>query len=324
MKTPEGTAIISLHVDDILLTSPSIKFKSNFERHLQKTFEITIQENNVSYLSLDIKRYTSGITVCQRGYTETILKKYRQSRSNIYPKTPATASLLDNIESEPTDRTKYLSITMSLMYLARFTRPDILMPTTYLATKCSKPTVADLKKCQRILDYLAGTLDYKLHFSRSASLQPTIYADASHHIHADSSGHGGIVITLGSSPIHIRSFKLKCVTRSSTESELVALEEASTYATWLKHILEDMNVAVSQPITILQDNTSAMSIAKYGANFARTKHIMNKYHFLKQLIETGIIRLVYCPTDRMIADILTKPLALAILARILALLGLRK
>lgn len=57
-------------------------------------------------------------------------------------------------------------------------------------------------------------------------------ADASHNIHVDTttSGHGGLLIAIGNSaPIHVRSFKLKPYTRSSSESELLVLDEAWTY-----------------------------------------------------------------------------------------------
>jgi hypothetical protein len=41
---------------------------------------------------------------------------------------------------------------------------------------------------------------------------------------------------------------------------------------------------------------------------ARTKHINIQYHFIHYIIEQGHIHLIYCPTDEMTADILTKAL----------------
>ena len=52
-------------------------------------------------------------------------------------------------------------------------------------------------------------------------------------LHKDTKGHGGILATLGSAPIVAKSFKFKLVTRSSTISEMVCLEESVTYALWL-------------------------------------------------------------------------------------------
>jgi hypothetical protein len=73
-------------------------------------------------------------------------------------------------------------------------------------------------------------------------VQPAIYADASHGIHADGKGHGGIIITLGLVPVYSKSYKLKIITRSSSEAELVVLEEASTFTGWYKHLLLDLGI----------------------------------------------------------------------------------
>ena len=40
------------------------------------------------------------------------------------------------------------------------------------------------------------------------------------------------------------------------------------------------------------------------------KHIDICYHFIKFAVQNGTIFLLYCPTENMIADILTKPLPL--------------
>ncbi|KXJ72711.1 hypothetical protein RP20_CCG017384 [Aedes albopictus] len=40
----------------------------------------------------------------------------------------------------------------------------------------------------------------------------------------------------------------------------------------------------------------------------RSKHIDTKYHFVRQMYQEGKISVQYCPTDSMVADMLTKPL----------------
>lgn len=41
---------------------------------------------------------------------------------------------------------------------------------------------------------------------------------------------------------------------------------------------------------------------------ARTKHINNKFHFIRNLVQDGIVKLEYVSTDGQVADILTKVL----------------
>jgi len=210
---------------------------------------------------------------------------------------------------------------MTLMYLARYTRPDILLAVTVLASRCSAPSDDDMGKAMRVVRYLAGTREMGLCLRADIPLVPKIYADASHGVHPDGKGHGGIFMTLGSSPVHSRSFKLKAVTRSSTESELYALEEASTYAEWWSMLLEDLGAACNtKPIRAYQDNQSTIVLATQGASFKRTKHILIKGSYVKERIEVGDIELKYLPTGQMPADLLTKPLAVYTLQRLLQLL----
>jgi len=70
-----------------------------------------------------------------------------------------------------------------------------------------------------------------------------------------------------------------------------------------------------------QDNMSTMRLAQNGrSNSDRTKHIRLRYFFIKQYLDSGEFELVHCPTDIMIADILTKPLHGETVKRIRAML----
>jgi hypothetical protein len=62
------------------------------------------------------------------------------------------------------------------------------------------------------------------------------------------------------------------------------------------------------PTTLFSDNQSAIALAKDHQYHAHTKHIDIRYHFIRWIIDQGVLRLVYCPTDDMIADALTKAL----------------
>jgi glutamate 5-kinase len=135
----------------------------------------------------------------------------------------------------------------------------------------------------------------------------SVFADASHMLHSDNKGHGGIIATLGSAPIATKSYKLRLITRSSTESELVTLEEAVTLSLWISHVLAELEVGWKPPVTVLQDNDSTRIIAENGGSWQRTKHIFNRYQFVSQHVKSGEIRIERCPTLVMRADMLTKP-----------------
>ena len=96
---------------------------------------------------------------------------------------------------------------------------------------------------------------------------------------------------------------------SSTEAEYVALTQASKEAMWLRRLLEELKVLDGGGATLIhEDNQSAIALANNPIYHARTKHIDIKHHFVRELVDSGIIDVVHTPTEVMIADILTKPL----------------
>ena len=133
--------------------------------------------------------------------------------------------------------------------------------------------------------------------------------DASHQIHDDCKGHTGALLTLGAGAVLSSSNKQKINTKSSTESELVAVHDKSGDVLWTRHFLEAQGYTISENI-IFQDNMSTLSLEKNGrlSSSKRTKHIKAKYFFIKHYYDSGDINLRYCPTEQMWADVLTKPL----------------
>ena len=72
--------------------------------------------------------------------------------------------------------------------------------------------------------------------------------------------------------------------------------------------LHDFQIDCTPPISILCDNTSAISISKNPVMHSKTKHIPIKYHFLREQVLEQKVKLEYVPSKEQVADILTKPL----------------
>jgi hypothetical protein len=308
-STSYGLLIVTLHVDDMLVANPSSEIKRWFEETFMEKYELTGEHNDFSYIGMSISRNKEEIKVNQLGYIDNMVIKYLPKQPLNFPSVPASASILKKkSSSSPVSSTKYLSIVMTLMYLARHTRPDILMPVTFLATKSASPTAEYYSDAIRIIAYVHNTRSITMRFSHSASMEPSIYADASHLLHQDARGHGGIILSLGSAPIMTKSYKLKLNTKSSTESELVVLEAATSYAKWWTLLLSELNLPnISyKSIIIHQDNLSAIAMVKNSQFDNLNKHMVNRVEIIKEELKTNTISIKYCPTDRMIADILTK------------------
>ncbi|UYV68886.1 LGR4 [Cordylochernes scorpioides] len=84
--------------------------------------------------------------------------------------------------------------------------------------------------------------------------------------------------------------------------------EASQELLWLLDLLKDLELEQKAPIYFHQDNLSCLKICSSEKVSSRTKHIATKIHHLKDLQKKTVIKMVYCPTGDMKADILTKPL----------------
>jgi hypothetical protein len=67
---------------------------------------------------------------------------------------------------------------------------------------------------------------------------------------------------------------------------------------------------------------SAISVAKNTMLHSGTKHIEVRYHFLRDNVEKGKIDLIHVPTEKQLADILTKPLDQATFAPFRGELGI--
>lgn len=69
-----------------------------------------------------------------------------------------------------------------------------------------------------------------------------------------------------------------------------------------------MKVTYDEPLPIIRDNTSVISMSKNLFLHSKTKHILMKYHFFRVKVVDQIVRLKYIETSEQIVDIFTKPL----------------
>ena len=78
---------------------------------------------------------------------------------------------------------------------------------------------------------------------------------------------------------------------------------------WARMFLEAQGEVLKKN-TLYQDNQSAMKIILNGRRSSgqKTKHMDNRYFWIKDRIGSENIKVEYCPTEKMVADFLTKPL----------------
>ena len=118
-----------------------------------------------------------------------------------------------------------------------------------------------------------------------------------------------MMITMGMGAITSLSRKQKLNTRSSTEAELVAVDDCMSQVLWTKYFLEAQGYPTQAHI-VLQDNESAIRLEKNGHKSMgqRSRHINIRYFFITDQVQKGNVLIEYCPTDEMDGDYMSKPL----------------
>lgn len=204
--------------------------------------------------------------------------------------------------------TRYLSLLMSAMFLAKRTRPETLTPVCVLASRVDSPCERDMACLLRVFEYINDNPDMGLHF-KPDSITLIYWIDASYNLHLDSRGHTGIVVTVGenNAPIFVKSQKQRLHTRSSTEAELVATDEGVLHLLWLILVFDFLGYP-QRPVRVFQDNKSTMRVCQTGqSKSGRLKHMVVRYDFLHGQQEAQNITFQYIKTADMLADILSKP-----------------
>ena len=76
----------------------------------------------------------------------------------------------------------------------------------------------------------------------------------------------------------------------------------------MRQLTAELHGSSMEELIIFEDNQSAIQMSKNPQFHGRARHIGIKYHFIRELVSDGTVKLRYCPTEEMIADMLTKSL----------------
>jgi hypothetical protein len=159
-----------------------------------------------------------------------------------------------------------------------------------------------------VLGYLIDTMKYYFTLFCSEIKNLTWYFDGSYASHSDMRGHNGAVLVAGNCSVLFRSNKQKVNTRSSTETELIAVDDALPTVQWTRYFMTEQGYNLETEIK--EDNRSTMILMKNGrlSSGKRTKHLDIRYFYVKDLIDRGVVKLSHCISDERLGDFFTKPI----------------
>ena len=252
---------------------------------------------------------------------------------------------VEQSEKDAMSKHPYRHVIGSLRYLEQCTRPDISFALNRLSRYQSNPGLPHWQELKHLCRYIAGTQSYgviygkdvypmhkKLQHDLSGPL--TCFVDSDHAADKDTrrSCTGYIFFSRGG-PISWRSRPQNSTAMSTTEAEFMAASDAGCENIWLRRLLgEFTDIAITRiqgllvpkdieapkmsqkfyddevPTMFNEDNLGALKCSEDPVLHGRMKHIDIRYHKIKEFVANKTAKLIYVPTNRQVADILTKVL----------------
>jgi transposase InsO family protein len=316
-ETNEHIEIITAWVDDLLLFTETAQLMDALKAELKTLFDISDlgSPQKIVGIEIDRDRKNGRLKISQTQYIDDLLAKYNMTDCKPVA-TPMDVSIdLNNAEELPNDspiRTLYRTLVGELMFLAIATRPDEANVIRKLAMYISKPGEIHWRAAKRVLRYLKGVRTLGITYVKDPNLDKRCLlhgcSDASFNSEEGAKSVTGFVFTCAGGAITWGSRKQSLTALSATEAECLALTEATQEAVWLRTLLEELRLPQTLPTPMQEDNQGTIALSENPQFHRRSKHFLPKLHFIREKVADQTISIEYCPTEEMMADVLTKAL----------------
>ncbi|KFK44388.1 hypothetical protein AALP_AA1G251100, partial [Arabis alpina] len=308
----QGKSIVYMliYVDDILVTGNDNNLLQHTLDALASRFSVKDPEDLHYFLGIEARRSSQGLHLSQRKYINDLLARTNMLLAKPVLTPMATSPKLSLYSgTHLSDPTEYRAILGSLQYLS-FTRPDLCYAVNKLSQYMHSPTSDHWSALKRLLRYLAGTTDHGIFLQKGTTLTLHAYSDADWAGDKDDYvSTNGYIVYLGSHPLSWSSKKQKGIARSSTEAEYRSVANTAAEVKWLCSLLGELGITLTHPPVIYCDNVGATYLCANPVFHSRMKHIALDYHFIRNQVQSGALRVVHVSTHDQLADVLTKPLS---------------
>ncbi|GJX45046.1 retrotransposon protein, putative, ty1-copia subclass [Tanacetum coccineum] len=271
----------------------------------------------------------------QNAYMDKILKRYKMdnSKRGTIPmqekldlnksqgaQTPKEVNRMKNIP--------YVSAVGSIMYAVRCTRPDVAFAQNLTSRFQQNPGELHWTAVKNILKYLRNTKDMFLVYggNPSTKLRVECYCDAGFETDRDDTkSQTGYVFVLNRGAVDWKSSKQSTIVMSAIESEYIAASKAAMEAVWIRKFISGLGIipTINEPMKVYCDNSAAVHFANEPGVQRGARHYHRRYHYVRECVELGEIRILKVHTDNNLADPFTKALSNRKLTQHARSMGLR-
>ena len=340
-NTDNTKVILGGHVDDLLVLAQTEAILDSFGEELARHLKIK---------SGDLQLFL-GVEIIQNSRTGTISIHHRRKITNLlsdlgmFDAKPVSTPLQPNVnlsradcpttgaEQPGIDRTQYRSTVGALMHIMVMSRPDICPAVKLLSEVLDNPSKKHMDALHWLLRYLAGTVGFGITYlghkdPRRNKSGPVLslhgYYDADWaRDEFDRRSRSGYVFQLAGGAISWWSGKQELVATSTTHAEYVGQDHATRELLWILQFLNEIGFPPAEVTrlhghtgpTLFGDNQSAQALARNPVHHKLSKHFDVKYHFIREQLRKKVLNLVYCPSSKNVADIMTKPLSKQVFER---------
>lgn len=322
----DGVTVVGIYVDDILVTATSEVKISKFLDDMQV---VELKDLGVVSKFLGITfRYDEekGWALSQEHVIQDMLVNFELNKAAAVHSPicsgqdgEETGDLLPSGNAgsprRPTIQT-FQSLVGSLLWISRCTRPDISYAVHRMTRNAHAPTEADWRLAKQTAKYLKGTK--KLKFLMNADKEAMgedgglveAFSDADYASDKQDrkSVTGGIFMVAGAIVSWLCK-KQTCVALSTMESEFVAASQTTAEVLGITECLKEVGSKLREPMVLHVDNQAAIAQLEGEDTSGRAKHIDTRHKFVNDFVKKAVLKVEYCESVRMRADILTKPLA---------------
>ena len=318
-KDENGTLVVCVYVDDTMCLGER-KAIDKFKAEIRKHFLTKDEGEMTEYVGCTVCRGSTGNLKMHQPH---LLAKLKREFGNEVEKmrtydTPAgnrdtiirvKENDKDVVKLEGTKQTRYRSGVGMLLYLVKFSRPDIANASRELAKAMDKSTEGHYKALLRAIKYVITTEDLGLTYDSGTLInfkglwKIEAYSDSDFAGDRDTRlSVTGFSVFIGNCLVSWKSRSQKTVTLSSTEAEYVAVSEVCMEILFIKQILEFLKIIIDFPITVHCDNVGAIFLGYNEKNSQRTKHVDIRHHYVRQYVEDGMVKIIFVRSEENSSD----------------------
>lgn len=311
-ESKDGKVIIIIWVDDLIIAASNEERLREVKEMLAEKFKMKDLGRLKHFLGIDFNQSDGCVNMSQEKYTNKILERFNMQNCRTR-ETPCDQKLEyteDAVKME--DVRRYREAVGSLIYLTTCTRPDLSFVVSRLSQYFAEPTEEQWVTVKHVLRYLKGTAEKGLCFRRNDSEKLGLQAYSDADWAADTSDRRSttgycVSLSKNSSLVSWKTRKQPTVALSTCEAEYMALASTIQECIYLEQLLGGIDHYKYTKTVVHEDNQGTIALAKNPVNRQRCKHVDIKYHFIRSTVNEGRVTLMYCSTEEMVADIMTKP-----------------